>query len=181
MPILKSNGSNYAEFLRQQKEAVDAFLTYFSTSIDELYQFMNAGEKVECLKLIPVEKNDELAGVGIECRFIDSRTTSPHKYLSESHLNCLGLAFFLTSVRALNRRNRFFLLDDVISSFDSLHRKRFADLLLERFSDYQIIVLTHEKYWFDYLRALVKGKGWLITTVKWSEDKGTFAEDCQQI
>lgn len=171
----------YAEFLRQQKESVDAFLTYFSSNIDDLYQFMNMGEKVECLKLVPVEKNDELAGVGIECKFMDNQTTPPHKYLSESHLNCLGLAFFLTSVRAFNRRNQFFLLDDVISSFDSLHRKRFADLLLERFGDYQIIVLTHEKYWFDYLRTLVKGIGWMITTVKWSEEKGTFIENTESL
>ena len=171
----------YAEFLRQQKEAVDAFLSYFSTSIDELYQFMNMGEKVECLKLVPVEKNDELAGVGIECRFLDGQITPPHKYLSESHLNCLGLAFFLTSVKAFNKRNQFFILDDVISSFDSLHRKRFADLLLERFSDYQIIVLTHEKYWFDYLRAMVKGKNWVIATVRWSEERGTFIEDAEDL
>lgn len=171
----------YAEFLRQQKEAVNAFLSYFSTSTDELYQFMNMGEKVECLKLFPVEKNDELAGVGIECRFLDGQTTPPHKYLSESHLNCVGLAFFLTSVKAFNKQNKFFILDDVISSFDSLHRKRFADLLLERFSDYQIIVLTHEKYWFDYLRALVKGKNWVITTMKWSEKRGTFIEDAEDL
>ncbi|GAI20079.1 unnamed protein product, partial [marine sediment metagenome] len=101
----------------------------------------------------------------------------PHKYLSESHLNCLGIAFFLTSVIAFNKENKFLVLDDVISSFDSMHRKRFADLLNEEFSDYQIILLTHEKNWFDYVANMVKGKGWEIATVKWDEEKGTHLDE----
>jgi len=63
---------------------------------------------------------------------------------SESHLNCLGLSFFLASVEAFNKNNKFIIFDDVISSFDTTHRKRFTDLILGEFSDYQIILLTHE-------------------------------------
>ena len=69
------------------------------------------------------------------------------------------------------------LLDDVISSFDSNHRKRFADLLFEKFSDYQIILLTHENEWFQYVSQLAKRKSWLINEIKWSETKGTHLDD----
>lgn len=92
--------------------------------------------------------------------------------MSESHLNCLGLAFFLTSVKAFNKTNKFFILDDVISSFDSNHRMRFANLLIEKFSDYQIILLTHEKEWFDLVNNIVKGRNWLVNTIRSNKEKG---------
>lgn len=101
----------------------------------------------------------------------------PQKYFSESHLNCFGISFFLASVIAFNKENKFIVLDDVISSFDTTHRKRFADLLFEKFADYQFILLTHEAEWFSYVQQLAKRKGWTIGEIKWSEAKGTHLEE----
>lgn len=68
-------------------------------------------------------------------------------------------------------------MDDVISSFDTNHRKKFADLLFEKFADYQIILLTHEEQWFQYVRQLAKKKGWLINEIRWTEAKGTHLDE----
>ncbi|MDT0691824.1 hypothetical protein RM549_18675, partial [Salegentibacter sp. F188] len=74
--------------------------------------------------------------------------------------------------------NDFVLLDDVISSFDTIHRKRFAELIFEKFSKYQIILLTHEYDWFkNFVSPLAKQKNWIINEVKWTEDKGTFLNE----
>jgi energy-coupling factor transporter ATP-binding protein EcfA2 len=166
----------YSEFVKKQQKALEDFLTQFSSEIDSYYNFMNPGESVSKIRLKPLEKDEELQGITLEYSFFDETQSPPQKYLSESHLNCLGLAFFLTSVKAFNKQNKFFVLDDVISSFDSNHRKRFADLLLEKFSDYQILLLTHEREWFELIKKLMKGKNWLLKTVKWSEEAGTFLE-----
>jgi hypothetical protein len=80
-------------------------------------------------------------------------------------------------VKAFNHLNKFIILDDVISSFDSSHRKRFADLLFEKFSDYQIILLTHETEWFGYIKEIAKRKGWIIQEIKWNTTKGTYFEE----
>jgi energy-coupling factor transporter ATP-binding protein EcfA2 len=167
----------YIEFNKKLKEGLEFFLADFSNDINDLYQFMNPDEKVTDFKLIPMEKDDELVGMTLEFKFFDNLESPPHKYLSESHVNCLGIAFFLTSVKAFNKRNKFFILDDVISSFDSNHRKRFADLLIEKFSDYQILLFTHEKNWFEIVRHLVRGKSWEINTVKWNETNGTYIDE----
>ena len=167
----------YTEFLKKQKAGLDFFLTHFSNDINDLYQFMNPDEKVEDIKLVPMEKDDELVGMTLEFKFFKNLESPPHKYLSESHINCLGIAFFLTSVKAFNKRNKFFILDDVISSFDSNHRKRFADLLVEKFSDYQILLFTHEKSWFEIVKHLVSGKNWNRNTVKWNEKDGTYIDE----
>jgi len=34
----------------------------------------------------------------------------PHKYLSGSHLNCIGIAFFLASAEAFNKKNKFLVI-----------------------------------------------------------------------
>nr|NIO80036.1 hypothetical protein [Candidatus Aminicenantes bacterium]NIT21987.1 hypothetical protein [Candidatus Aminicenantes bacterium] len=164
----------YSEFLKKQKEALESFLTRFSNEINELYQFMNLDEKVEDIQLIPLEKDDELVGLTLEFKFFKNSESPPQKYLSESHLNCLGIVFFLTSVKAFNKVNKFFILDDIISSFDSYHKKRFADLLLRKFPDYQVILMTHENDWYEFVKDLVEEKGWLVSTVKWDETKGAY-------
>jgi len=169
--------SVYSQFVKKQQEALKTFLSRFSMDINGLYQFMNPNENIKNIKLVPIEKDDELAGITIQFEFYKNKVAPPHKYLSESHLNCLGIAFFLASAIAFNKENKLLILDDVISSFDSTHRKRFADLLNEKFSDYQIILLTHEKNWFDYVANMVKGKDWKIATVKWDDEKGVYIDE----
>lgn len=167
----------YSEFVKKQKEAIENFISNLSSSINGFYTFMNPGENIEDIRLVPIEKDEELLGLNIEYLFYKQQETPPQKCLSESHLNCLGLAFFLASVKAFNRLNKFFILDDIISSYDSQHRKRFADLLNEKFSDYQIILLTHEKNWFDYLNFVFRNKGWLVKVIKLDELNGARIEE----
>jgi len=168
------------EFGKRQKEGLDAFFNLFSSQINDYYVFMNPGESVENIKLIPVETEDEITGLTIQFDFFDNQVSPPHKYLSESHLNCLGLAFFLASVKAFNKINKFFILDDVISSFDSNHRKRFLDLLSEKFNDYQIILLTHENHFFDYAKVVAKMKGWNVASFKWDTERGTYLSEAKK-
>jgi len=155
----------YDEFTKKQKEAIASFLKAISTDINEFYLFMNISEEVDEIELIPVEKDDELVGITIQCKFHGEMVSPPEKYLSESHLNCLGICLFLASVKAFNKVNRFFVLDDVISSFDTAHRLRFASLLKEKFADYQIFLFTHEKHWYEYIASVVKGQNWFITEI----------------
>ena len=104
--------------------------------------------------------------------FHGETVSPPETYLSESHLNCLGICLFLASAIAFNKINRYIVLDDVISSFDTTHRIKFGHLLRERFSDFQVLVFTHEITWFEYMTNLVKGDGWSIRKVVWDHDAG---------
>ena len=163
----------YENFIVRQEEALNVFLSMFSKDINDYYTTMNPKEKIEDIKLVPIKKNEELVGITIEYSFFDEVRTPPIAYLSESHINCLGLSFFLASVKAFNKKNKFFILDDIISSFDRSHRYRFAQLLANKFSDYQIILLTHEKEFFQLVSSEVKSKGWLLNNFKWSKEAGT--------
>lgn len=168
----------YNEFVKKQKEGLENFISTFSGKINEYYQFMNPDEPFEEIKIITIGEDDELDGLTIQYKYNGKWVSPPQKYFSESHLNCFGLSFFLASVEAFNKENKFIVLDDVISSFDSTHRKRFAELLFEKFNDYQIILLTHEKEWFtNIVSPLAKKRGWLTNEIKWTEEKETHIKE----
>ena len=167
----------YNEFVKKQREGLCSFLEFISRDINELYIFMNDSENVSEIELIPLDEDDEFVGITLQFKFHGKPESPPHKYLSESHLNCLGICLFLASVRAFNKLNRFIVLDDVISIFDTNHRARFARLLVERFSDYQLFLFTHEKDWFELVSSMVKGKNWMIKKVRWDHDNGACIEE----
>ncbi len=167
----------YDEFVKKQKAGLENFINAFSGTINDFYQYMNPGEQFQEIRIVTMGEEDELNGITIEYKYNDNWVSPPQKYFSESHLNCFGISFFLASVVAFNKANKFLVLDDVISSFDTNHRKRFADLLFEKFSDWQLILLTHEAEWFQYVRQLAKKKSWLINEVKWTDSKGTYLEE----
>jgi hypothetical protein len=48
--------------------------------------------------------------------------------------------------------------------------------LVEKFSDYQIILFTHEKDWFEIVSNMVRGKNWLIKRMYWDHENGATIE-----
>lgn len=166
----------YNDFVKRQRNGLSSLLAVISKDMNDLYQFMNESENVSEIELIPLDEEDEFVGVTLQFKFHGRLEAPPHKYLSESHLNCLGICLFLASVRAYNKLNKFLVLDDVISSFDTNHRARFARLLVEKFSDYQIILFTHEKDWFEIVSNMVRGKNWLIKRMYWDHENGATIE-----
>lgn len=164
----------FADFIKRQEEAINVFLEMFSEEINDYYTSMNPNEKVENIRLVPLkDSNDDLVGITIEYDFFNETKSPPIAYLSESHINCLGLSFYLASVKAFNKKNKFFILDDIISSFDRPHRTRFARLLTSKFNDYQIILLTHEREFYELISSEVKSKGWLLQDLHWNNANGT--------
>ncbi len=167
----------YDIFIQKQKSELESFINNFSNEINTYYSELHPSESVSNISLKLIGESDELKGLTLEYEFYNNRVSPPQKFLSESHLNSLGIAFFLASVKAFNKRNKFFILDDIISSFDIEHRFRLSRLLVERFNDYQIIVLTHEHGWFEYMKNFIKGNSnWLITSVYWSDEEGTHVD-----
>ena len=171
--------SLFIEFVRRQEIALNVLLDSFSTDFNSCYTQINPSAKIENIKLQPLNdsKTNELIGITIQYDFFSETKQQPTAYLSESHLNCLGISFFLASVKAFNKVNKFFVLDDVISSFDRSHRARFARFLVEKKNDYQIILLTHEKDFFDLVSSEIRGKGWEIQEISWSQETGAKLEE----
>lgn len=155
-------------FIQLQGHVLQNALNAISADVDRFYSQINAKEGIEKIRL------DLLGEEGVEFKYTFHGKDShpPLKYLSESHLNCLGICLFLASVKLFNKVNRFFILDDVITSFDSDHRVPFLRLLQDHFKDYQVILLTHERFWYELINAEMRSHEWLFNDVSWSIEDG---------
>lgn len=87
--------------------------------------------------------------VELEIEFASEKITPAFKFLSESQVNSFGLAFFLAAVKRFNKDFKFFILDDIVNSFDSFKRPRVAKLIASKFSDFQVLMITHDQIFFD--------------------------------
>ena len=165
-------------FIQLQGEILQKALNAISADVDKFYSQMNAEEGIEKIRFDLVGEE----GVEFKLTFHGKDSQPPLKYLSESHLHCLGICLFLASVKLSNKVNKFFVLDDVISSFDSDHRVPLLRLLQDHFKDYQVLLLTHEKFWYELINAEMKPLGWLFNDVTWSiEDGIQFRESIEGI
>jgi len=158
------------EFITVQNAAFQNALNLMSQDISRYYVLLHPpeNENVNDVRLRIVGEE----GVEFEYSFHGNKTYPPNKYLSETHLNSLGLALFLASVKLFNKQSNFFVLDDVVTSFDSGHRVRLLRLLQDEFKDWQILLLTHESHWFEIIKTELTSSGWIICQVDWDQNNG---------
>lgn len=155
-------------FIQLQGEVLQKALNAISIDVDKFYSQINPEEGIEKIRLDLIGEE----GVEFKYTFHGRDSYPPLKYLSESHLHCLGICLFLASVKLFNKVNKFFVLDDVITSFDSDHRVPFLRLLQGHFKDYQVLLFTHEKFWYELINGEMRPLGWLFNDVTWSIEDG---------
>ena len=133
----------------------------------KIYSALHPGEDLDAVSIEPWTAK----GVELAIDFHGSRQRPPHGVLSESHLNSLAIAVFLAMAASFNERLGFLILDDVINSFDVEHRGRLAELLADGFSDWQLIVLTHDQQFFEHSSR--RAPSWRkIEFTSWSHASG---------
>ncbi|OQX22533.1 MAG: hypothetical protein BWK75_00490 [Candidatus Altiarchaeales archaeon A3] len=125
--------------------------TTISTDVRDYFNTLESSNlflKNPEIKLLPGKDK----AVELEIEFVNEKITPAYKYLSESQVNSFGLAIFLAAVKHFNNQFKFFILDDVINSFDSFKRSRVSQLLASKFSDFQVLILTHDQIFFKTLQ-----------------------------
>jgi energy-coupling factor transporter ATP-binding protein EcfA2 len=157
----------YDAYQDRQKEQLEETLKSISQRVASLYSALHPDEDLGGIVVEPWTAK----GLELAVDFHGSHQKPPHGVLSESHLNSLAIALFLAMAQTFNQRLRFLVLDDVINSFDLAHRGQLAELLAEKFDDWQLIVLTHDRQFFEHLaRRAPRWKRLEITS--WSYDEG---------
>ena len=97
----------------------------------------------------------------------------PGAYHSEGHQDGMGVCLYLALMKRLFGEDfSFAVLDDVVMSIDSGHRKQFCRLLREVFPNTQFVITTHDAIWARQMRsegligprASVEFHGWSVQT-----------------
>lgn len=91
--------------------------------------------------------------------------TRPHTFLNEAKLTTIALSIRFAMLNqklsgaAAADTPKFLILDDVLISLDMSNREIVLDIILKEFTDYQLIILTHDRIFFELLRHRINKIG----------------------
>jgi len=115
----------------------------------------------------------EEAGLNFEVDFYGRGTHPPLALHSEGHQDSMGLCLYLALAEHLTKGLiDLIILDDVVMSVDTDHRRQVCHLLATFFPNRQFLITTHDKTWANQLksegvvtsRATVEFYNWHIDT-----------------
>ncbi len=161
-----------AEIAEEKVErAIDTALNGLNSTIGSFYSKLIGSSPYGDVKL-----NYQYARAGgVEFSFVwdGSETVSPpQRVMSESQLGALGLALFLARLKVRPPQWRAMVLDDVVTSFDIVHRTRLVRLLSTEFGEWQIILCTHDQQLSRVIHD--ETTGWhQVKIVSWTPSGGT--------
>ncbi len=97
--------------------------------------------------------NPDGAGLKFDVDFHGRGNHPPNALHSEGHQDSMGICLYLTLAEQLNGNLiNLVVLDDVVMSVDSGHRKELCRILKKNFSDKQFIITTHDRAWANQLQ-----------------------------
>lgn len=115
------------------------------------------------------ELNSAPAKLNFNVDFYGRGLFPPGAYHSEGHQDGMGLCLYLALMKhTLGDRFTFTVLDDVLMSVDTGHRREVCRLLKSEFPKTQFILTTHDRVWLQYMKTeglIVRSQsfgGWTI-------------------
>ncbi len=154
------------------RDGIKNLFDEISSLIEEYFVILRKDKDIKNIKIdFNVTKKAEGRSAEIQLSYYDVNVKPAYKVLSESLLNSLGLSVYFACVRKFNTDCGFIVLDDIINSLDIHHRETIINLLEDKFSDFQVILFTHDNLWFERLQT--RFPHWVRKKIKkWEYDTG---------
>jgi hypothetical protein len=155
--------------IKERHEFVDEILERIATRVGELYEAVHPGEGLSkiSLQLDPKRR----ASLDVVSQFPGAKDSPPAAYLSESHLDTLGLCIFLALSEQGSPEETILVLDDVVASVDEPHVDRIIGMLYDISKGFaHCILTTHYQPWREKFRwgYLQTGECQFVELGEWS-------------
>ena len=87
-----------------------------------------------------------------------------HNFLNEARLSAIGLVVYLAglliSVPTTSTYPKLLVLDDVLVGLDMTNRLPVLDILEHYYADWQIILLTYDRVWYEMVQVEIENRNW---------------------
>jgi len=144
-----------------------------------LYSFINRDDEDRFkAKLVP-----SMGKLGFDVNFYNRGFFPPGAYHSEGHQDGMGLCLYLALMRYLQGEwFTFAVLDDVLMSVDTGHRREVCTLLKKEFPNTQFIMTTHDPIWLQHMRTEgLTGSRSFVHFKNWTVDHGPTRWDDRDV
>ena len=140
-----------SEVSAARKETLDAELASMSSEVTALYARIHQGEDKAAFNF--AMRPAVVSSLEFDAEFLGHKGKPVQAYLSESHLDTLGLCVFLVVAQRKAAKASIVVLDDVLTSVDATHLDRIMDLIDDLAGSVsQVIIATHYRLWRDKYR-----------------------------
>ncbi len=120
------------------------------TQFGELYRFINREDEDR----FTAQLTPSIGKLGFDVDFYGRGFFPPGAYHSEGHQDGMGICLYLALMKhLLGESFSFAVLDDVLMSVDSGHRREVCNLLKEKFPHTQFILTTHDEIWLRHMKS----------------------------
>lgn len=159
--------------------ALDAIYKEVETAFSDLYREVNRDDE----SAFTAQLTPSIGKLGFDVDFYGRGHFPPGAYHSEGHQDGMGLCLYLALMGHLQKAGfTFAVLDDVLMSVDSGHRREVCNLLRAQFPDTQFIVTTHDEIWLRHMKtAGLIQPGGSAHFRKWTVDLGPTEWDDKDV
>jgi hypothetical protein len=170
----KAAAAAYEIYCATSDNALSNLYKQVESQFSKFYREINGGDESAFRAVL-----DPSAGkLDLTVDFYGLGLFPPSAYHSEGHQDGMGICLYLALIlQLLGADFRFAVLDDVVMSVDTSHRRKFCELLRHTFPNVQFIITTHDEVWARQMRTsgLVKSKAQAHFS-GWSVDEGLTVE-----
>lgn len=127
--------------LQQFDRDIKIKLTYNRAALDAHQEKINGGK------------------VKIEIEYGGKLIDKPHMFLNEARLSAIAISIYLGMIKRLPQGQKFkiLFLDDLFIGLDLSNRMPLLDILKRDFADYQIIISTYDRPWYEVASLMLDG------------------------
>jgi len=151
---------------------VASLLDGLRDEINRIYAKIQGGAAVKVGLESPDPEAKGKLKLGLVIDFADNRKgVNPAGYLSDSQVHTIALSLRLAAIKLFNPSFPFVVLDDVVTSYDSDHRKALAAAMAEEFAGFQFVLVTHDERFFRYLKEHMLAGEWLFRQITEMENE----------
>ena len=111
----------------------------------------------ENIQIVIDEEDDYTIKIVDDIKQIESKVEIK-KYFNEAKLNLVLLLLIFASIKILGRsdKKKILVLDDFITSLDVSNRTFLMRYLFDNFSEFQLVIFTHNVYFYNLIMYLIK-------------------------
>lgn len=140
----------FETFRRTYSDSLTKMYREIQNDFAELYREINKDDEAGFEASLPVERS----GVGLDVDFYGRGKFPPGAYHSEGHQDGMGLCLYLALMKHLyGEQFNFCVLDDVLMSVDSGHRRAVCAMLSKHFPHTQFLFTTHDEVWLKNMHS----------------------------
>jgi hypothetical protein len=157
----------------ERRKFTDEILSSIAVNVGQLYEAVHPGEGLAKISLALDSK--KRASLDMGTSFGPKTGVPPQAYLSDSHLDTLGLCVFLALSQAGDAGNTILVLDDVLASVDEPHVDRLIEMLYTEATKFRhCVITTHYRPWRQKFRWgwLKNGQCHFVELSKWTSTTG---------